>query len=48
MYADDSALVATEQGALQEIVDRFSVTANLFRLKINIFKTELLHQPSPT
>jgi len=49
LYADDSALVATEQGALQEIVDRFSVTANLFGLKVNISNTELLHQPpSPT
>jgi len=46
LYADDSALVAAEQGALREIVDRFSVTANLFGLKINISKTELLHQPS--
>jgi len=48
LYADDSALVAIEQGALQEIVDRFSVTANLFGLKINISKTELLYQPPPT
>jgi len=47
LYADDSALVATEQGALQEIMDRFSVTANLFELKVNISKTELLRQPSP-
>jgi len=48
LYADDSALVATEQGVLQEIMDRFSVTANLSGLKINISKTELLYQPSPT
>jgi len=41
LYADDSALVATEQGVLQEIVDRFSVTANLS-------KTKLRHQPPPT
>jgi len=46
LCADDSALVATEQSALQEILNGFSVTANLFGLKINISKTELLHQPS--
>jgi len=47
LYADDSALVATEQGALREIMDRFSVTANLFGLKINIFKSRAASPASP-
>ena len=32
---------------MQQIVDRFSSAADLFGLKINISKTELLYQPPP-
>ena len=35
LYADDSALVATNPGDMQEIVDRFPAAATLFGLKIN-------------
>ena len=46
LYADDSALVATNPGDMQEIVDRFHAAATLFGLKINTIKTELLFQPN--
>ena len=45
LYADDSALVATDAEDMQEIVDRFSSAATLFGLRINVSKTELLYQP---
>lgn len=48
LYADDSALVASNAVDIQQIVDRFSFAADMFGLKINIFKTELLYQPPPT
>lgn len=47
LYADDSALVADNPEAMQEIVDRFACAADTFGLKINISKTELLYQPPP-
>lgn len=46
-YADDLALVANNAVEIQQIVDRFSSAADLFGLKINISKTELLYQPPP-
>ena len=33
LYSDDSALVATNAGGIQDIVDRFSSAATLFGLK---------------
>ena len=45
LFADDSALVATDAEDMQEIVDRFSSAATLFGLRINVSKTELLYQP---
>ena len=48
LYADDSALVASNAVDIQQIVDRFSFAADVFALKINISKTELLYQPPPT
>ena len=46
LYADDSALVATDPVEMQEIVDHFSAAASLFGLKINVSKSELLYQAS--
>lgn len=43
LYADDSALVASNADDMQQIVDRFS--SNMFGLKINTTKKELLYQP---
>ena len=48
LYADDSTLVASNAVDIQQIVDRFSFAADMFGLKINISKTELLYQPPPT
>lgn len=47
LFADDSALVATNHQDIQEIMDHFSAAATLFGLKINVSKTELLYQPPP-
>ena len=47
LYADNSALVATNHQDIQEIMDGFSAAATLFGLKINVSKTELLYQPPP-
>lgn len=48
LYADDSALVSCNAEDMQQIVDHFTFAADLFGLKINISKTELLYQPPPT
>ena len=48
LYADDSAPVASNAVDIQQIVDRFSFAADMFGVKINISKTELLYQPPPT
>ena len=45
LYADDSALLTNNTVNMQQIVDCFSLTADMFGLKINISKTELLYQP---
>lgn len=45
LYADDSALVSTNAKDMQEIVTCFATTSTMFGLKINVSKTELLHQP---
>ena len=47
LYADDSALVATNHEDIQEIVYRFSAAATLFGLKINVSETDHLYQPPP-
>ena len=47
LYADDSALVAENIQDIQETVDHFTHAADIFGLKINISKTELLYQPPP-
>jgi len=45
LFADDSALVTHDARSMQELVDRFSETADRFGLKINIKKTECMYQP---
>jgi len=45
LFADDSALIAHEAESMQLLVNRFSLTAKQFSLKINIKKTECLFQP---
>ena len=47
LNADDSALVASNAVDMQHIVDRFSSATDMFGLKINISKTEMLYQPAP-
>ena len=46
--ADDFALVASNAVDIQQIVDLFSVAADMFGLTMKISKTELLYQPPPT
>ena len=47
LYADDSAPVGNNVVDMQQIVDRFFTVADMFDLKINISKTELLYKPPP-
>ena len=47
LFADDTALVAHSAADMQEILDKFATAAGDMGLKINISKTEMLHQPSP-
>lgn len=48
LYADDSALVSNNHAEMQHIVDRFTQAADMFGLRINVTKTELLYQPPPS
>ena len=47
LFADDAALVAHSEKALQYITGCFARSAQLFGLEISIKKTEVLHQPAP-
>ena len=49
LFADDAALVAHTQRALQRITSCFAGSAQLFGLEVNLKKTEVLriHQPAP-
>ena len=47
LFADDCALLAHTQDALQYIVNRFAEAAKAFGFTINLKKTEVLHQPPP-
>ena len=47
LHAHDSALTANNAVDMQQIVDRSSSAADMFGLKINISKTELIYQPPP-
>ena len=47
LFADDSALVAHTERALQHLTSCFAETAQLFGFEVNLKKTEILHQPAP-
>ena len=47
LFADDAALVAHTQRALQHITSCFAESAQLFGLEVSLKKTEVLHQPAP-
>ena len=47
LFADDAALVAHTQRALQRITSCFAESAQLFGLEVSLKKTEVLHQPAP-
>lgn len=46
LFADDSAMVAHSAQDIQMLVNKFSIVATQFGLKINIKKTECLYQPT--
>jgi transcription termination factor 2 len=48
LFADDCALLAHTEEALQTVVNRFADAAKAFGLTISLKKTEVLHQKSPT
>ena len=47
LFADDCALLAHTEEALQHIVNRFSDAAKNFGLTIGLKKTEVLYRPPP-
>jgi len=47
LFADDAALVAHSERALQLITSCFAESAQLFGLEVSLKKTEVLHQPKP-
>ena len=47
LFADDAALVAHTECALQQITTCFAEAAQLFGLEVSLKKTEVLHQPAP-
>ena len=47
LFADDAALVAHSESALQRITSCFAEAAELFGLEVSLKKTEVLHQPAP-
>ena len=47
LFADDAALVAHSERALQHITSCFAEAARLFGLEVSLKKTEVLHQPAP-
>ena len=47
LFADDAALVAHTERALQRITSCFAEAAQLFGLEVSLKKTEVLHQPAP-
>ena len=48
LFADDAALVAHTEVALQRLVTCFADSAKIFGLEVSIKKTEVLYQPPPT
>ena len=47
LFAEDAALVAHTQRALQRITSCFTECGQLFGLEVSLKKTEVLHQPAP-
>ena len=47
LFADDAALVAHTERALQCLTSCFAEAAQLFGLEVSLKKTEVLHQPAP-
>ena len=47
LFADDAALVAHSERALQCLTSCFAEAAQLFGLQVSLKKTEDLHQPAP-
>ena len=47
LFADDAALVAHTEEALQHMTTCFAEATHLFGLEISLKKTEVLYQPSP-
>ena len=47
LFADDTALVAHTERALQRLTSCFAEAAQLFGLEISLKKTEVLHQSAP-
>ena len=47
LFADDAALVAHSETALQHLTSCFAQAAQLFGLVVSLKKTEVLHQPAP-
>ncbi|KAL6475004.1 hypothetical protein MHYP_G00160440 [Metynnis hypsauchen] len=47
LFADDCALMAQTEPAIQRIVDKFAEASRHFGLTISLGKTEVLFQPSP-
>ena len=47
LFADDAALVAHTETALQRLVSCFADSAHLFGLEVSLKKTEVLYQPAP-
>lgn len=47
LYADDCALAAHSENALQELADSLAVAANKFGMTISLSKTEVMFQPAP-
>ena len=47
LFADDAALVAQTESAMQRITSCFAEAAQLFGLEVSLKKTEVFHQPAP-
>ncbi|KAI8484505.1 hypothetical protein Bbelb_377760 [Branchiostoma belcheri] len=47
LFADDAALVAHTEFAMQRVTSCFAEASELFGLEVSLKKTEVLHQPAP-
>ena len=47
IFADDAALVAHTERALQHLTSCFAAAAQLFGHEVSLKKTEVIHQPAP-